>query len=322
MTKNIVWILNNYPPVVLAGAEFAAHRLNRWLLAQGHRVKVYIQSRESYPSEFEGVQIVPFQLMDCYTMTLEPDTILLSQLWATRSAHPVFDRNPYIKYIEFVHYVDHTVISPYPWTNKEFHMVYNSNDTKTRALAIGPWLQTKPSHIIPPYFEPPVSAKPRTDPKAYSWITLVNFSKDKGADLFNQLAQHDPNPDRKYVGMKGSHGTQETPCERVELRDPTLDMESVWEKTRVLVVLSTYETWSLVATEAMARGIPVLCANHIPALKENCGDAAQYVDRTQRDDCLAALEYIDLHYNEISIKSIEQVKKHVADLDMYKPLFM
>jgi glycosyltransferase involved in cell wall biosynthesis len=238
---------------------------------------------------------------------LDPGTIVVSQLWATRSAHLLFDRNTSCKYIEFVHYVDNTVISPYPWTMREFTMVYNSNDTKERALKIGNWLQSKPSFLLPPIIElPQTDYSIRTNWNEYNWITLVNFNKDKGADIFNQLASIDHL--HKYVGIKGSHGTQEVPVTQVELLNPTFDMEQIWKNTRILVVLSTYETWSMVASEAMMRGIPVVAANHIPALKENCGDAALYVDRTNLTECISAFQQIEANYEYYSKKSREQSK--------------
>jgi hypothetical protein len=310
----IVWILQNYPPVVLAGAEFAAHRINKWLLSQGFAVTVYIQSNESYPSEFEGVQIKRMNPFDCYTMILEPGTILVSQLWATRSARTIFDRNPHCKYIEFIHYVDATVITPYPWTQREFTLVYNSKDTRQRSLAIGSWLSSKQSFVFPPLNDPPLITPPtRTNFSMYPWITLVNFNKDKGADIFNQLALIDQT--RKYVGIKGSHGAQEKPVSQIELIDPTFDMEHIWKHTRILVVLSTYETWSLVASEAMLRGIPVVAANHIPALKENCENAAVYVNRTNLDECISAFDTIELNYEMYSEKSRAQ-----ADLPDFEEL--
>jgi glycosyltransferase involved in cell wall biosynthesis len=315
---NIVWILNNYPPVVLAGAELSAHRLNKWLLSQHHSVLVYIISNETYPSEYEGVTIKPLRPFDCYSLTLESNTILVSQLWATRFARTLYDRNPHVKYIEFVHYVDNTVISPYPWTNKDFQMVYNSLDTKERALAIAPWLETKQALVVPPFLtmaDVPI----RTDFTKYPWITLVNVSKDKGADRFHAMALEDTKG-RNYVGIKGSHGTQET-MTKVELLDPTENMESIWEKTRILVVLSTYETWSMVASEAMMRGIPVLCANHIPALKENCGSDAVYVDRMNTKECLDALDLIESNYVQFSERAMIQARKHLPKLDTYLRLF-
>jgi glycosyltransferase involved in cell wall biosynthesis len=147
----------------------------------------------------------------------------------------------------------------------------------------------------------------------YPWITLVNFNKDKGADIFNQLALIDQT--RKYVGIKGSHGAQEKPVSQIELIDPTFDMEHIWKHTRILVVLSTYETWSLVASEAMLRGIPVVAANHIPALKENCENAAVYVNRTNLDECISAFDTIELNYEMYSEKSRAQ-----ADLPDFEEL--
>lgn len=322
---SIAWVLNNYPPVTLAGAEFAAHRINKWLISKGCAVTVYIQSHESYPSEFEGVRIIPLKPFDCYTLNLEPNTILVSQLWATRSAHPIFDRNQHCKYIEFVHYVDNTVISPYPWTSREFTLVYNSKDTMERSIAIGRWLTSKPSFTLPPLLDPvPYIPVPReADFSKYKWITLVNFNKDKGADIFNQLATKDAvtAATRKYVAIKGSHGTQEISCAAVELLNPTLDMEQIWKQTRILVVLSVYETWSMVASEAMMRGIPVIAANHIPALKENCGDAAVYVDRTNLDECLAAMDTIESNYTKYSEQCIRRVDQTQSFTTLSKLFF-
>jgi hypothetical protein len=42
---------------------------------------------------------------------------------------------------------------------------------------------------------------------------------------------------------------------------------------------SHYESWGMVASEAMASGIPVICSD-TPGLRENCGDAAIYAERT------------------------------------------
>jgi glycosyltransferase involved in cell wall biosynthesis len=196
-------------------------------------------------------------------------------------------------------------------------MVYNSNDTQKRALEIGPWLSSKESYVIPPFFEDAVVSNPRPDK---NWITLVNFSKDKGADIFNLIASTDKTGTRKYVGIKGSHGSQEAPHESVTLLNPTENMEDIWQNTRILVVLSTYETWSMVATEAMMRGIPVVCADKIPALRENCGEAAVYVDRTNPKDCLAAFEHIESNYTTFSNNTIIQARKHLPNLDIYQRL--
>lgn len=186
---NAAWILHNYPPVVLAGAEFAAHRINLWLLKQGWNVHVYIVGNAGYLAEFEGVTIRCIQ--NCYDLSIDSNTVLLSQLWAARQARMVSDMK-HLRYIEFVHYVDNTVIPPYPWTTRrDFLMVYNSADTKKRALKIGKWLQGVESMIMHPIVPPVTDSVVRTDPYMYPWITLVNFSADKGADILNACASMD-----------------------------------------------------------------------------------------------------------------------------------
>jgi glycosyltransferase involved in cell wall biosynthesis len=301
------WILHNYPPVVLAGAEFAAHRINLWLLKEGWTVRVYIVGQAAeYPAEFEGVPITCAR--NCYDLPIDSDTLLLSQLWAARQAHMVVDMKR-LKYIEFVHYVDNTVVSPYPWTTRrDFLMVYNSLDTQKRALEIGGWLSTVKSVLMPPLITDVPASLSQVEEKRSAraearWITLVNFSTDKGADIFNSCATMNEKEGREFVGIAGSHGQQEKPCARVQVLTATLDMESVWAKTRILVVPSKYETWSMVASEALLRGIPVVAADHIPALKENCGDGALYVPRDDVGAWLRALDTIEAEYEQYSQKA-------------------
>ena len=295
--------MHNYPPVVLAGAEFAAHRINLWLLKQGWTVHVYIVGQPAvYPAEFEGVPITC--VSNCYDLPIESDTLLLSQLWAARQAHMVVDMKR-LKYIEFVHYVDNTVVSPYPWTvRRDFLMVYNSLDTQKRALEIGGWLSTVKSVLMPPLIADVPTQLSEAEQRAEArWITLVNFSTDKGADIFNSCATMNEKEGREFVGIAGSHGQQEKPCARVQVFPATLDMESVWAKTRILVVPSKYETWSMVASEALLRGIPVVAADHIPALKENCGDGALYVKQDDVTAWLRALDTIEAEYEQCSQKA-------------------
>jgi hypothetical protein len=314
MSSTAVWILHNYPPVVLGGGEFAAHRINLWLKQNGWTITVYIipggLGKESYPAEFEGIPIQT--LANPYMFKVPDGAILFSQLWATRMARNMFDAQG-CRYIEFVHFVDRTTISPWPWTTKRnFKMIYNSSDTQKRALEIAPWLTDVPSQKINPIIPAVSNISPRTDPTAYPWITLINFSEDKGAVLFNSMAVIDTT--HKYVAVRGAHGQQQTPNANVTLLDPTLDMASIWEKTRILVVPSTYETWCMVASEAMAHGIPVIVPDHIPPLKENCDTAAVYVKRDDINAWISAIQTIESDYFTYSTNAIARHKNQESEL--------
>lgn len=302
LSPTLYWIVHNYPPAVLGGAEFATHRLNVWLQRQGWTVTVYVipgglKALADYPAEYEGVPIQ--YCTNLYSLQFPPGAILCSQLWAARNARTLADMRG-LHYVEFVHYVDHTVLSPWPWTTRRtFHMVYNSEDTRQRALALAGWLREVPDHVLPPIVWPlplETGAAPAAALETRPWILLVNTSEDKGAKQFAAMAQRDTSGQRTYVGVRGAHGAQYACGESVRILEPTLDMEPVWEKTRILVVPSTYETWSMVATEALAHGIPVVSADHIPALRENCGDAALYVPRDDMDAWLAAFARIEGEY--------------------------
>jgi glycosyltransferase involved in cell wall biosynthesis len=129
-------------------------------------------------------------------------------------------------------------------------------------------------------------------------ITMVNLNRDKGVMIFYQLAKRFPR--HRFLGVMGSHGPQLVPAEpyarlhpeleisnytsvppNVEIIGQTTDMKKdVWSRTRLLVVPSVYESYGMVAVEAMASGIPVV-ATPTPGLKESLGIAGIFANRTQ-----------------------------------------
>lgn len=116
-------------------------------------------------------------------------------------------------------------------------------------------------------------------------VTMINMNKDKGALIFYQLARRFPQ--QKFLAVTGSHGPQLTPengfrvPRNVEVVPQTTDMKRhVWARTRVLLVPSVYESYGMVAVEAMASGIPVVAAP-TPGLKESTGPAGIFCERNQ-----------------------------------------
>lgn len=129
-------------------------------------------------------------------------------------------------------------------------------------------------------------------------VTMINLNRDKGVMIFYQLAKRFPR--HRFLGVMGSHGPQLVPADpyarmhpeleisnytsvphNVEIIGQTTDMKTdVWSRTKLLVVPSVYESYGMVAVEALASGIPVL-ATPTPGLKESLGIAGIFANRTQ-----------------------------------------
>jgi len=117
-------------------------------------------------------------------------------------------------------------------------------------------------------------------------VTLVNLNENKGVHVFEHLAMLFP--DVPFLGVKGGYGDQLTAGltshTNVQIIESTSDMRGrVWSRTRVLLVPSLYESYGMVALEAMASGIPVI-AHPTPGLREALGPAGIFADRDKMQE--------------------------------------
>lgn len=160
--------------------------------------------------------------------------------------------------------------SPFP-----NYIVYNSY-----------WLQNSfPLPYESIVVNPVTRVQPLEDHSGQPYITLVNTTDNKGGVLWWNLAQ--ALPQFKFLGVQGAYGHQmQQPLPNIMYRPHEAEMN--YSDTKILLVPSKEESWSLCAAEAMARGIPVVCSN-LPGLKENCGDAAIY--------CNTVRDYIEAIYS-------------------------
>ena len=328
----LTWILHNYVPVILAGAELNAHRLNRWLSTQGWEITVMIHNRNAqlYPNVYEGIQIQTLNTTSLLGTHFRDCDCIATQLWCGNIVYSVASQfNKPVIY--FYHFVDQTVVPRVKITylkSVKTLYVYNSQDRYNRAIELGSWLKNEPHMIMNPIVWPGGTDFPPRDcvlphrmvqhtplsfedpflanPSSKKVILLVNFSRDKGGEAFQQLAELCSRRDilpgglwgssPEFVAIKGSHGTQLEPTDKVKLLEPQLpeQMDIIWRKTYLLCIMSKYETWSMAATEAMTYGIPVLCADHIPALRENCGSAGIYLPLRKPEDLSKWVDMIHL----------------------------
>lgn len=127
-------------------------------------------------------------------------------------------------------------------------------------------------------FHPPLTPNRHMVETTGDAYTLCNLNKDKGAQLFYELAAAEPT--RKFIGVVGGHGVQiiRKNLPNVEIMEHGPDMKRVWEKTRVLLMPSVQESYGLVAVEAGLNGIPTV-AHPTDGLLENLGPGGLFADR-------------------------------------------
>lgn len=148
---------------------------------------------------------------------------------------------------------------------------------------------------------PPLEAERHLVEETGSAVTLVNLQENKGVRVFQELARR--MPDIRFLGVEGTHGTQEKPkIPNVEYMPVTQDMRDVWRKSRVVLMPSAYESYGMVAAEAQVNGIPVI-ANPTFGLQECLGHAGIYIPRDNIADYERAIRLLiedKKHYQERS----------------------
>lgn len=125
---------------------------------------------------------------------------------------------------------------------------------------------------------PPIDAdRHRTRPGRH--VTLVNLNRDKGGELFYQIAGR--MSEVAFLGVVGGHGHQiiRTGVPNVAIQEHTPDpRRDIWARTRILLAPSVYESYGMVGIEAAASGIPTIAAP-TPGLRESLGEAGVFVRR-------------------------------------------
>lgn len=149
-------------------------------------------------------------------------------------------------------------------------------------------------------------------------ITLINLESTSKVGPFWQVAEL--LPDHKFLGVKGGYGQQAIPDRlppNVEILDqvPPSQMRQVWDRTAILMVPSAHESWSMVASEAMAHSTPVI-ANHLPGLWENLQGVAEWAHRDDPQQWVKAIKKIYNAWDEYSQAALSRARKQEATFDL------
>lgn len=257
-----------YLPRTLAGAEKFLHEIAIYLQDNGHDVIVSIDEDHEYT--FEGIKVISNQR-----------NIAARYQWADKVITHLLNEDAAINLGWFhnkpVYHLLHNNMLPEALLQAppQNFVIYNSvalrDEIKTTHALSLPFIVCRP----------PIDTdhwNNDTDHFYNEYVTLVNCTYEKGGGFMaRQLAP--AMPGTRFMGVHGGYGTQiiENPQTRnIQFMPTQADMKTIYDRTRILIMPSVYESWGMVASEAMASGIPVICSD-TPGLRENCGDAAIYV---------------------------------------------
>lgn len=283
----ILWKIHAYPPIHNCGAEWMAHEINKFLISQGHEVRVILGNRpQDKAYEFEGVKVeLPHW---CWGDAVSWADVIFTHLDYTTEALPWAKYKP-------VFFVAHNT---YEYNSvrraKNVYVVYNSEAAK------GICAYPNPSFVLPPPCDIDYYDVCKESEKN-EFITIINGNDNKGIKQFFEIAKL--MPERKFLVVKGSYGEQEiSGLKNVTIIENTPDIREVYRKTRILLMPSEYESWGRTATEAMCSGIPVI-ANPTFGLKENLSDAGIYCDRKNIAEWVEAIKKLD------NLKAYKRISK-------------
>ena len=303
----ILAYVHGYFPNLNAGAEAMLHQILMDLKEKGHEVKVLTGNPGA--SEYEGIPIAEAGSTQDRAFATWSD-IVITHLNYTRHAIKLAQRanKPIVHLVHNDHQLSY----------------YKVVDTTFAALAVAnsEWIRATIKKAVPSLI-----VYPPTIPERYvvdtsrEAITLVNLTESKGGKVFWELARIFP--DKKFIGVKGGYGPQEMyekDLPNVTIVENTTDIQSVYKKSRIVLMPSSYESWGRVGMEAACSGIPVV-ASPTPGLKESLGDAGIFARHYSVADWVEAIRFLDdpknyKKYSELTKKrSIEVAGKFKEQME-------
>tara|TARA_A100000171_G_C2127175_1_gene144284 strand:+ start:1045 stop:2052 length:1008 start_codon:yes stop_codon:yes gene_type:complete len=155
---------------------------------------------------------------------------------------------------------------------KIFNSHYVKNDYLNRGLVPNNY------HILYPYTDFPKFSKFRDNKKERKYITLINPSENKGADVVLRLAKKKTK--EKFLIVKGGYYPHHQEYFINEFQnlpnchviDNTKNIiREIYLKSKIILQPTNYETYGMVSAEASCFGIPCIVNQNSPGLVENLG---------------------------------------------------
>lgn len=261
-----------YPPGRCVGSWVMTHTLLRALVKRGHHADVVLTAAVGEPYVLDGVNVWPYTgKSDPFRFIEAADVLVAHAESAGRAA--VLGETWSVPVVRLAHNTSPSTASSMRRRDVAL-TVFNS---RHMAQAFG--ADAGRSIVVRPPVDPAEYATTPGDR-----VTLINVTRDKGAELFYELAER--LPDVGFLGVEGGYGPQmvdDLPNVELLPHTPAGEMrDRVYACTRVLLMPSAHESWGRTGVEAMCSGIPVL-AHPAAGLLESLGDAGIFVDREDAD---------------------------------------
>lgn len=264
---NVLALVAAYPPHRNAGSWLMTHALLRSLVGRGHAVDVVLTVDEGEPYGLDGVRVWPHTgRTDPYRFLAGADLVVShSDSGPQASTLAQMCGIPFAQIVHNTRTATEFTLRRHPAAL----LVFNSHHMQDRFAGLA---------------RRSVTIRPPVDPAEYvtkpgELITLINLSRDKGGEVFWQLAERFPR--RRFLGVKGGYGEQIVrDLPNVEVLDHVRHdrmRDEVYARTKILLMPSSHESWGRTGIEAMASGIPVI-ASPTDGLRESLGTAGVFAD--------------------------------------------
>ena len=269
-SRRVVWVTGTYLPERNAGSEQMAHRINRFLVSQGVPVLVITYATRPSVAQLDGVELAH----------LTEDRARWGPLFANAGAYVTQYDNAFAVGFAFAALgLPLVEVLHEDWCGARFRAADLVTRASRRAVYNSEWLAR--AYRVPGVdsfvLRPPVDYREFPRVMGGTHVTLLNLSRRKGGDVFARIAA--AMPDVPFLGVSGHYCAQVLApgVANIAYEPNARDVRDVLQRTRVLLVPSRYETYGQVAVEAMASGIPLVCAP-TNGLTEACGEAALYAE--------------------------------------------
>jgi hypothetical protein len=304
MTVRVVASLLSYPPHRFIGSELMTHSLLKRLAARGHEVEVVIRDGEA-PWSWEGITVTGGSLPRGEWHTLPAADVLIY--------HAEFYQG-----------------SVEEWQGPKVAICHNARiGVQMGIYNVLPQLVTANSETMRKELRASVVVHPPVELPAVrrhgGRVTIINMEETSKIGPFWDLVKM--MPDVEFLGVKGGYGKQSRPRGRLPKNVKVIDQvrpdemaEKVWAETAILIVPSATESWSMVASEAMAHGIPVI-AQPLPGLIENLEGVGTWALRDQPWTWVQGIRTILRSWDEFSAAALEraaiQAERHDAEAEAW-----